>query len=607
MILPFENNTRAVEKKLADRSLSANKRRNILAGIIIYAASFLLCFAAVLLCNAAASTEINNSVNNSKELFMTIFGIAIVLLCTAGLAVKNILYVSVLQRTHEFAQLRILGATYRQIVSVVNGERKKMTYKFVISGLLSGLLCNVVLPLDFYGMPSILCALFSGIFIWFVVFCSFRTPVKMAASVSPMEALKQVRDFNINGTKRSRSNKISPESLGNRYFGENHKKLIYTLSSLIISGVLMFTVLTVVSAVNIEKLARGPYKENSELLIGLNSTADENSTYNLMKNSPFDETLRQKISGIPGVVNIFALKMLDCNVVNTDVQKEIKFSIESILNETGLEKQIVEGKIPVYESSSDVIPVVINRASIYYEKAGLMFQLGDRISAYVEDGDSEQRVQLFVCGFIEDKNTGIVLYTNNEYLDKIAKMNCDLIWYICTEKTKSQSVVSEIQKLLQSDSRVYVSVLENDISSYQTIFYNAKVIITVITILICMFSFINLLNTCITNAIVRNHDYALLQAVGMTKKQIRKMQNSENMRYLAGSFIGSCMLGIPAGYLMCEKIAKLSGISYIEYNFPLWFAALYILFIAIINGIISIYQKHMLNQYSIIERIKTID
>ncbi|MGI6008228.1 MAG: response regulator transcription factor [Ruminococcus sp.] len=47
---------------------------------------------------------------------------------------------------------------------------------------------------------------------------------------------------------------------------------------------------------------------------------------------------------------------------------------------------------------------------------------------------------------------------------------------------------------------------------------NPKQVLTrqmVLTVLVSLFSFINLLNTSITNAITRKHDYALLEATGM--------------------------------------------------------------------------------------------
>lgn len=124
MILPFENDTHRVERKIAYHSLAANKQRNFLSGIIIFAAALLLSFATILLCNATIDTQIISRVNNVQEMVGVILGIAVVLLFTAGIAIKNIMYISVLQRTREFAQLRTIGATYRQIKAIIHNERK---------------------------------------------------------------------------------------------------------------------------------------------------------------------------------------------------------------------------------------------------------------------------------------------------------------------------------------------------------------------------------------------------------------------------------------------------------------------------------------------------
>ena len=103
MTWPFENDTHKVEKKLATQSLSANKQRNFLAGIIMFIASLLLAFSTILLCNATIDTQIISRVDNTQEILSVILGIAIVLLLTAGIAIKNIMYISILQRTREFA------------------------------------------------------------------------------------------------------------------------------------------------------------------------------------------------------------------------------------------------------------------------------------------------------------------------------------------------------------------------------------------------------------------------------------------------------------------------------------------------------------------------
>ena len=61
----------------------------------------------------------------------------------------------------------------------------------------------------------------------------------------------------------------------------------------------------------------------------------------------------------------------------------------------------------------------------------------------------------------------------------------------------------------------------------------------------------------------------------MTKVQIYQTQNAENRIYFLGSLIGSCVVGIPLGFLICNKIAEIPGLSYISYQFPWLFLLLY--------------------------------
>ena len=142
-----------------------------------------------------------------------------------------------------------------------------------------------------------------------------------------------------------------------------------------------------------------------------------------------------------------------------------------------------------------------------------------RISKY---GNVYKRNCFSVCGFIENKDKGSVFYTTPEYLDFLAEINCDLAWYICTEDMQTKQAVEEIKALVASDNRINTSIFADDLSEYQAYFYNAKIVVTAVIVLICLFAFVNLLNTCITNTVIRRHDYALLEAAGMTKVQIIK-------------------------------------------------------------------------------------
>lgn len=222
MIWPFENDTARIEKKLAARSLFANRKRNILVGIIVFISGFLLSFTAILLCNATINLKEISRVDNSAQTFGTVAGIVLLLLFTAGLAIKNIVYVSILQRVQDFAQLRAIGATYRQIKNVVKKERQKLVLPYMTAGILGGFLLNILLPLDLYVLPSIFCMLAASAFIWLIAWFSFRSPAQIAASVSPADALK--RQSEAGPGRRKKKHIITPGWLGWQYCCFNKKR-----------------------------------------------------------------------------------------------------------------------------------------------------------------------------------------------------------------------------------------------------------------------------------------------------------------------------------------------------------------------------------------------
>ena len=554
MNYPFENDTERIVKRIAEKSVFSEKNRTFLIRVIILIAAFLLSFSGILLCNATLSTQQIAHVNNTTEAVGTVLGIVIVLLCTAGLAVKNILYVSVLQRVHEFAQLRAIGATYQQIKSVVKKERDKIAKPCIVLGTVIGFLVNIVLPLHFYWIPSIVCAVISGIFIWIITALAFQAPAKMAASTSPIEAqhTQATNYFRSVGAKR----KLTPIRIGWMYCRANRKKAAYTFLSLIMSGILMFGVFSILNAINPERLA-------------------------------------------------YELYMLDGILTNSEGEK-FELSIENAVNPETFKNEIVEGMQPSHELQNGAIPVAINRQSPYYQKLNMQLQVGDYLPYIIDTGYGQKEVELVVSGFVENSDTGLVIYTSGENMKSLSEMNCTLAWYICLDDNGKDVATEIIKEIFIDDDRVDVSVLADDVMALEDYFHNAKVIITVLVVLISLFSFINMLNTSITNAIARRHDYALLEATGMTKLQLRKVQQSESFIYLVGSFIGSCILGIPIGLLLCTQISKIPGLSYFEYHFPVLFVLLYFAAVVMVYHVVSVYQKKSLQQHSIIERIRTI-
>lgn len=611
MALPFENNTDRAVKKLARASLRSEGRRNLLAGLIVFGAAFLLSFAAILAVNAALALEVSEGVTSDRELVTVLFGVALVVLLAAGLAIRNIMYLSVLGRTREFAQLRTLGATNRQIRCIVSAERRRMTRSWLATGVLAGFFGNVLLPVEFFWGQSASMAVAAAIFIWFVIYLSFRAPAKQAARVSPMDGLRQTETFGSgkirrNGRLASRSiahhsAHLSPGAIGRRWLSSDQKKTALTLASLIFSGALLFVLFTVMAAIDIDSLARQPYYEDSSLYIKINSTADEDSTYRIMRAAPFSDALREELLAIPGVERIVPLAMLDVTLPDAGFEG----AIQSVMPRT-LAPRLVEGVLAGKATKEDILPVTINRASPYYQETGLDLSVGDQITASVDTGAGEKTLQLEAIGILENKDDGVVFYTDTENLQALAAMDCTLAWYIVATPESVEDVTQAVQQLVTADERVYVGNLADDIASYEAYFANARLAVSVLAVLILVFAFLNLLNTCIVNSVIRQREFALLAAVGMTRQQLVQAQRVENVVYFGASFFGSWLIGGALGWAICHWLSDIPGLGYIHYQFPIAFLLCYALFVAVSAFAVQHWQTHRLAEKSIVEQLREI-
>lgn len=611
MALPFENNTDRAIKKLACASLQSEGRRNLLAGLIVFGAAFLLSFAAILAVNATLALEVSEGVTSDRELVTVLFGVALVVLLAAGLAIRNIMYLSVLGRTREFAQLRTLGATNRQIRCIVAAERRRMTRSWLATGVLAGFFGNVLLPLEFFWVQSASMAVAAAAFTWFVDYLSFRAPAKQAARVSPMDGLRQTETFGSGKIRRKdrlasrsiahHSAHLSPSAIGRRWLSSDKKKTALTLASLIFSGALLFVLFTVMAAIDIDTLARQPYYEDSSLYSKINSTADEDSTYRIMRTAPFSDALREEILAIPGVERIVPLAMLDITLPDVGFEG----AIQSVMPRT-LAPRLVEGVLAGKATEEDILPVTINRASPYYQETGLDLSVGDQITASVDTGAGEKTLQLEAIGILENKDDGVVFYTDTENLQALAAMDCTLAWYIVATPGSAVDVTQAVQRLVTADERVYVGNLADDIASYEAYFANARLAVSVLAVLILVFAFLNLLNTCIVNSVIRQREFALLAAVGMTRQQLVQAQRVENAVYFGASFFGSWLIGGILGWAICHWLSDIPGLGYIHYQFPIAFLLCYALFVAVSAFAVQHWQTHRLAEKSIVEQLREI-
>ncbi len=588
-------------KLISRNNMIENSLKNRLVGIIIFAATYLLSFTVMFLCNTYF--DMHSISGTTGQMLVVMFVIVLVISIATGVSIRSIVYISAVQKINDYARLKMIGATKKQLKDIISDEKRTLLKRCLPPAVILSIVTGIVLPGKFYGISCITIFVSVG-FIIVLVTGAYQKPVRILSVVSPIEAVRCTENL-----KMLRRDKkigfLSPFKLAVKYATSVPKQFIRSILSLALSGVLMFSIFSVMQSLDVEELASYTFHENSDYILSLNSdllSEEDNYSYNkLMKNNPLTNELFQRIQDMSDVKAIYRMKILDCEIVNENAEEVTDIEgIESIINENEFADHLIAGTMPYEIAEANAMPIVINLASEAYINSQLSLQVGDSILAKIDTGNGIKETRLEVTGMINDPNLINVIYTNEKYLEQITDMNPDINWYICTG---GSDIEQKLFDIVASDNRISLSSKKDMIQQYSDYFYNFTMAIIAFAFIISIFSFLNTFNLCVSNIIERKKEYAVLEAIGMTPKQLKKMQSIECSLYLFSGFIGSCILGIPLGIILCNKIAEFSGIFYIHYEFPAYFLLFYMGFILIVRLAMIKYQNTIIFKDSIINRI----
>lgn len=200
------------------------------------------------------------------------FLIGFVTFIGSGIVIYSIFYISVASSIRNYGQLRTIGTTKRQIKKMVYREGKLLAAIAIPIGLVIG---NVIgyflIPAGWYWLTTLCVTVGVGLFAFIIVMIAIHTPVKRAAAVSPLEAL---RYSDYQGKMKESSvlhRKITPASLAKMNLSRQKAKSTLTILSLSLGGVLVVLISTMLVSYDGVAEARGRAFPVGEFNIQLNA------------------------------------------------------------------------------------------------------------------------------------------------------------------------------------------------------------------------------------------------------------------------------------------------------------------------------------------------
>ncbi len=555
---------------------------------------------------------------DSQMIMMSaIVGGVILLACI--LVIYGVFYLSVIGRIHQFGQLRTIGMTKSQMKSFVSREGRLLFLRAVPIGLVIGAAAGyLIIPEGFDIINTLFVLILVFAIIYIITMISVQKPAKIAAAVSPMEALRYVAQ---GGVERASNKKMcrnmTPVGLGVMNFSKNRKKAVITMCSLGLGGIIFMTAATYISSFDKEGYARQGNFEKAEFVIGYSDSAIELSRYGLsgmQANTPMD-TFIKEIQSVDGVKSVEQLKNFG---VKFDIPVHDEYGAnDQILPLTDEETRKIEKYIEAGNAdfeklmSGDYVLAAGN--DIVEEIYGWKFAPGDEITLHFYDGNGMAEKKVTILGILNQQFTldekgmeGWFVMPEQAILNSISYDNLGTGILVATESEKEKAVGEVLTQMVDERAELTMETLEERRIVYEASSNQLFGMITGLSVFIMMFSVLSMVNTLITNIVTRKQELAMLESIGMSKSQMKKMLLGESILLVAATVGVTLTIGTMCGYIL-STILYNGGAFYMAFRFPAVFTIIYAGVLIFIPLVITLAAMHTFSKEALVVRLRGVE
>ncbi|WP_410770415.1 ABC transporter permease [Fontibacillus sp. BL9] len=569
-------------------------------------------------------------------------GLILIIMLSGYLLIYNIFHISVVRDIKFYGLLKTIGTTPRQLRKIITMQANRLFLIALPIGLALGYgvglwlmpMMKTFSSLEEESVHSISPLIFIGaaLFSYLTVRIAASKPGRTASRISPVEA---VRFTGLSGagrkkTKRSTQGaKLSRMALANLL--RHKKKLILMLASLSLSLILFSIIYTVISSFDVNKYL-------STFISGdivVKEMPDRSQRYSEGGTAALTEDVVKSLGTIDGVesadkvyfqgdqlkMNETIRKTLEPLAVDEDPNTPI---FTSILDRGIIDLQ-VHGIGPGWYDviqKNDIVMGSFDREKFatgnYVLISEALLDGGDDLYAvYYRPGD---RIKLdsmgksyevmavlksdalYAAGTQSYNVAGFKVYFPAEEFARSVENPGIMSATLHVDPAKLEQVMRTVQGMVDSNPDLmmksredYKKEMDGFIRIFQTIGYGLSLIIALIGIL-------NYINTVITGIISRRNEFAILESVGMTRKQLKKTLVYEGLYGVL--FVG--LIGGTAGLYLTYRIAKSisENMAFTVFHMSVWPIASAVPLLVAISLAVTLAAYRWLSKASIVERLR---
>jgi putative ABC transport system permease protein len=575
-----------------------------------------------------------------------------IILVSGYLLIYNIFYISVMRDVRFYGLLKTIGATQKQLGRVVNFQALLLCAVGIPAGLLLGYLLGIVLipvllgflSIDYMQAPPNPWIFLLGAALALVtVLISCHGPAKKAGKVSPVEAVRYtgLAATSAKKTKRGRGGaKISRMAWSNIF--RSRKKATLVIASLSVGLILFNIVYTLVGSFDVNKFLQGHI--NGDFLIAdtdyFSFARPYTPSYTLGEDLLSDV---KELDGVQEVARVYyangfapiegnmkdGLVNFQRNRILAEKPSLTEQEVEDIIEKTDfsaygdfinaqvygfdsywldkLEKNMIEGTFDREKFLSG------DYLLLGFDGEG-MVRIGDTVTLSLDDKDGEKR-SYEVMGRVDYSALnslgahfismpGFSVYLTSSEFESLA--NPDIMSAtVMADEAAVDRLQTEIGALLADNPEVdfrsradYIAEMKTDNQQFALIGFTLCAVILLIGIL-------NFVNTTMTNIFSRKQELAMLQSVGMTAGQGKKMLVLESIYYMAMALLVFVTAGYGVSYFAVNAVTQGSAAYTYQFTFTPFVLCFPILLL--LACILPIRMYKSISRDSVVQRLREIE
>ena len=569
--------------------------------------------------------------------------VLILVIFAAGyLIIYNIFHINISAKIRSYGMLKTIGTTAKQIRYMIRVRAALYSAIGIPLGLVIGMLISrlimsaVVATLNIRTANSfnvspeltLMICLISALFTFATVMISCKKPGRIAGGVSPIEALRYNETVLKKDRKDKKTGKITPLAVARSNMTRTRKKTFIVVLSLTLSIVLVNTLYTVLNGFDTDKYISHSIVGDINIRHTDNTDQYEEQTKGITPD--MIEGIRQA-SGEDvhpvyydfGSVNASGeaparlKKLSEKYGSHEQVREALSMAAEGryMAEIYGIDETAAGYCVPL-EGSIDTQKLKSGRyAAVYTYLFGAegdsdvqIYHVGDTISIECGENDVREYEVMAVCEIpypLSTKlynifSTQVMVYTD-EYLSLSAEPGA--VCVMINTDDDSGSVREKCRAycdeggspLVYADKQKYLDEFDDFIGM-------VKLVGGILSGILALIGILNFVNAVVTGILSRKRELAMMNAVGMTGEQLKKMLMWEGTHYAVLTAICSAVIGT---FISCFAVRAVTGdMFFYTYHFTLVPILVCTVILLIFSAFIPFAAYNLICRESVVERLR---